>query len=291
MSRTMALTVAQGFDTFLERLTPLESQRDAKAKHRDSVEASLRKALDVKMFRESGSFNHGTGVRNFCDVDLLVSLGTRPGSSTTALNWVKKALSDSFPKTTVTISRPAVRVLFNGGKETWEIIPGFRKNTGDAALYDIPGVMEAQWLESAPTEHINYVNEVNKRAGLSGAAKKLARLIKAWKYYNNVPVSSFYLEMRAAQYMATETYWDPIQDLSRFVNQLQNNKLGAMNDPMGLTSRFYACSTDAKAKDAVSRLNTAATRAEKALIAHRGDKPGDAFYWLGLLFGGNFPVR
>ncbi len=174
----MALSVAQGFDKFLENLTPLPSQRDAKAKHRDSVEASLNNALDVKMFRESGSFNHGTGVRSFCDVDLLVSLGPKPGASTTALNWVKKALSDSFPKTTVKISRPAVRVLFNGGKETWEIIPGFRKNSGDAALYDIPNVIEGQWLESAPTEHIKYVNEVNKQVGINGAAKKLARLTK-----------------------------------------------------------------------------------------------------------------
>lgn len=287
----MAHTVSEGFDKFLENLTPLQSQREAKAKHREGVEASLSNALDVKMFRESGSFNHGTGVRNYCDVDLLVSLGSKPGSSTTALNWVKTALGNSFPHTTVTISRPAVRVLFNGGKETWEIIPGFRKNSGDAALYDIPSVVEGDWLESAPTEHISYVNDVNKLSGITGAAKKLARLAKAWKYFNSVPVSSFYLEMRAAQYMSSEKYWDPIQDLSRFLNLMKNNNLSAMNDPKGLTSRFYACSTDAKAKDAVSKLNTAATRAEKALAAHKDDKPADAFSWLDLLFGGNFPAR
>ena len=51
----MALTVAQGFDKFLTTLIPLQSQRDAASKHRSSVESSLKNALDVKMFRESGS--------------------------------------------------------------------------------------------------------------------------------------------------------------------------------------------------------------------------------------------
>lgn len=289
----MALTVAQGFSKFLENLTPLQSQRDASAKHRDSVETSLRNALDVKMFRKSGSFGHGTGVRNHSDVDLLVSInaGDKPGTSGTALNWVKDALSASFPSTTVTISRPAVVVLFNGGKESWELIPGFRKNKGDAALYDIPGVGDIAWMESAPTEHMKYVNEVNKEAGIAGGAKRLARLVKGWKYYNNVPVSSFYLEMRAAKYLSGKKVFDPIQDVCYFFEHPANIKLGAMNDPKGLTARFYACSSTAKGTDAISKVNTAATRSRKALDAHENNNPAEAFIYLSLLFGGQFPAR
>jgi hypothetical protein len=202
----MALSVEQGFDAFLSRLIPLETQRAAATKHRASVETSLKNALNINLFREAGSFNHGTGIRGNCDVDLLVSLKDKPGTSETALRWVKEALSASFPYTRVRISRPAVVVEFNGGAETWEIIPGFRKTTRnkDTILYDIPGVA-TQWLDSAPLEHIAYVNEVNQRTKIRGGTKKLARLIKAWKYYNNVPMSSFYLEMRAAQYLAGES--------------------------------------------------------------------------------------
>ena len=105
----MALSVAQGFETFLSGLVPLESQRTAAARHRASVEVSLRGALDVSLFRETGSFSHGTGVRGHCDVDLLVSIkGQRPGSSDTALAWVTNALAASFPYTPVRISRPAL---------------------------------------------------------------------------------------------------------------------------------------------------------------------------------------
>ena len=91
----MARSVNEGFDTFLTRLVLLASEREAASKHRASVEASLKNALEVMLFRETGSFNHGTGVHGHCDVDLLVSLKTKPASSDTALRWVKDALSGS----------------------------------------------------------------------------------------------------------------------------------------------------------------------------------------------------
>ncbi|MEX2290814.1 MAG: hypothetical protein WD794_10870 [Mycobacteriales bacterium] len=58
-------------------------------------------------------------------------------------------------------------------------------------MYDIPGAATG-WIMSVPAEHIDWVNEINRQSGISGGAKKLARLLKAWRYHNNVPVSSFY---------------------------------------------------------------------------------------------------
>jgi hypothetical protein len=146
--------VQQGFDVFLERLTPLQSQRDAAAKHRGSVEKSIKNALTVYMFRETGSFRHGTGVRHHTDVDLLVSIaGGRPTSSDTALRWIKEALQSSFPHTTVRVSRPAVVVEFAGGDETWEIIPGFPTDRKGVVVYDIPGASSG-WMDTAPLEHL-----------------------------------------------------------------------------------------------------------------------------------------
>jgi Second Messenger Oligonucleotide or Dinucleotide Synthetase domain len=289
----MALSVAQGFETFLGRLAPLQSQRTAAAGHRASVEASLRGALGVHLFRETGSFGHGTGVRGHCDVDLLVSIrNQRPGSSDTALAWVKNALAASFPYTPVRISRPAVVVAFAGGEETWEVIPGFVTGRGGQGVYvyDIPGAATG-WLDTAPLEHLAYVNEVNSRPGITGGAKKLARLIKAWKYYNNVPISSFYVEMRATQYLASQSSFVPVYDICYLLQHLNSIGLAAMNDPKGAAGRFEACSTTAKKADALSKLSTGATRARKALDAHRKDDAATAFYYLNLLFGGQFPSR
>lgn len=287
----MARSVAQGFETFLQRLTPLESERHAAAAHRSSVESSLGQSLNVLILRETGSFHHGTGVRGYSDVDVLASLGEdRPGSSDTALNWVKAALSSSFPYTTVRVSRPAVVVEFAGGAETWEVIPGFLKTTSPSSVYHIPGAATG-WLESAPIAHLDYVNECNTKSGVLGAAKKLARLMKAWKYYRTVPISSFYLEMRAAQYMATQGSFLALWDLCLLLESLESHGLAAMNDPKGLVGRFYPCSSEYRKSDALSRLGTAATRARNALDAHCDGKDDEAFYYLDRLFNGHFPSR
>lgn len=284
-------TVAEGFDEFLRQLTPLESQRTAAALHRDSVETSLTNALDVRLFRETGSFGHGTGVRNHCDVDLLVSLKDKPGTSETALQWVKKALSASFPSTTVRVSRPAVVVEFNNGQETWEVIPGFRKSSrSNVALYDIHGV-STEWLESAPLEHIAYVNEINGKSGVAGGAKKLARLAKAWKYFNAVPISSFYLEMRAAKHLESQSSFIAVWDVCLLFESLVSISLGPMNDPKDAAGRFYACSSTAKWDEALSKVKTAATRARKDADAAKAGDPATAFHYLDLLFGGRFPTR
>ena len=285
----MTLTVSQGFDKLLDRLIPLASQRAAATKHRASVEASLKSAMPVNLFREVGSFGHGTGVRGFHDVDLLVSIkATRPDSSDTALRWVRDALNASFPYTPVRVSRPAVVVEFAGKDETWEVIPGLITSNNDSVkVYDIPGAASG-WMRSAPLEHLAYVNSVNNADDIKGGAKKLARLVKAWKYYNDVPISSFYLEMRAAQYMTDEPSFIASQDMCRFLERLHRSGLDAMNDPKGVSGRFYACSSNAKAAEALSKVATASTRARKATDA---SDPATAFRYFDLLFNGHFPAR
>lgn len=288
----MARTVSQGFEVFMSNLTPLASQQAAAASHRASIEKSLRSALEVSTFWETGSFHHGTGVRGHADVDLLVSLKSKPNSSDTALRRVREALQASFPFTTVRTSRPAIAVEFAGGAETVEIIPGFITGRGgsDHFVYDIPAA-DSGWMDTAPKAHLNYVNECNNRDGDKGAAKKLARLAKAWKYYNNVPMSSFYLEMRAAQFITTHSPCIAVWDICGLLEDLNSMQLAAMNDPKGFSGRFHPCSSEAKKTDALSKLNTGASRARKALDAHHVDDSATAFQYLNLLFGGNFPSR
>jgi hypothetical protein len=289
----MALSVAEGFETFLNRLVPLASQRQSAAEHRASIETSLRNALDVMLFRETGSFTHGTGVRNHCDSDLLVSLrNTQPGSSDTAIRWVKDALQKSFPYTLIKVSRPAIIAAFNNGTETWEVIPGFiTAGGGDKySVYDIPGAASG-WIQSAPVAHLDYVNTINAKKTAPGAAKKLARLMKAWKYYNNVPMSSFYLEMRAAKHMSTQDVFSPIWDVCWLLEALVSSSLANMNDPANVSGRFYACSSESKKVEALSKAETGAARVRKALEAYQESDTGLAFYYLDLLFGGKFPAR
>lgn len=287
----MPRTVQQGFDDFLAKLTPSAAERDAAAKHRDSVKEALERKLVVHNFFETGSFSHGTGIRGRSDVDCLVSIGNdKPASSDTALSWVKTALSARFPLTPVYIRRPAVVVAFAGASETWEVIPGFITGRGTSAqyVYDIPGPSSG-WIDSAPKEHLSYVNEVNQKTGVAGGAKRLARLLKAWKYYRSVPISSFYLEMRAAQHVNSQNSFIPVWDLCQVLEKLVDHELAPMNDPRQASGRFHPCSSDAKHTDALSKTETAATRARNALDAYNAGNAKDAFYYLGLLFADQFP--
>jgi hypothetical protein len=290
----MARTVSEGFEEFLKRLTPTQAQRDAGAAHRASVKGALEANLTVNNFFETGSFSHGTGVRHHSDIDALVSLGhDRPGTSYTALTWVKDALSKRFPFTTVQIRRPAVQVQFGGGYETWEIIPGFLTGRGGdgVMVYDIPSpVTGGGWIDAAPKEHLAYVNECNETPH-KGDAKDLSRLIKAWKYYRNAPVSSFYLEMRCAQHVRRQTTYIHVWDVCQVLESMEGHQLASMNDPRGASGRIYACSSDSTREDALSKLSRAAGRSRKALDAHNSDDPDGAFYYLDLLFGGKFPAR
>ncbi len=288
----MPKTVHEGFTTFLTRITPTQSERDAAARHRAGVKGALEARLTVSRFFETGSFSHGTGIRHHSDVDALVSIGGgTPESADTALRWVKDALSVRYPSTIVKVRRPAVVVEFASRAETWEVIPGFLTSRGDSntLVYDIPGPATG-WIDTAPDQHLRYVNESNK-VPKSGCAKSLARLMKAWKYYCNVPVSSFYLEMRAAQYVRGLKTYVHVWDLCGLLESLRDHGLAAMNDPSYASGRIHPCSSDAKKRDALSKLDTAATRARKGLEAHKAERPADAFYYLNLLFGGHFPAR
>ena len=169
------------------------------------MKAALESNFAIYRFFESGSFSHGTGVRGFSDIDAFVSLqGVKPYSSYDALSSVKAVLDARFPLTPVRIRRPAVVVEFGGGYETWEVVPAFITGLGGPRqfVYNIPGPNPGvAWIHFAPDLHLGYMNRCNK-IPTEGKAKALARFIKAWKYFNNVPISSFYLEMQCGQYVA-----------------------------------------------------------------------------------------
>jgi hypothetical protein len=285
-------TIAAAFETLLSRKVPTEGERSAARQHRASVENSLSQ-LDNFGLRETGSFCHGTAVRGHADVDVLVSLGGgRPTSSDTALERVRRVLAASFPLTPVRVSRPAVVVNFAGGAERWEVIPGYYLRQSDGhTVYSIPAP-GGGWMETAPSAHLAYVTDTNRFP--AGGAKGLARLMKTWKYANSsgAKVSSFYLEMRAAERMAKEASFIPYLDFAYLMRKLSYDGLADMNDPTGLTGRFRATSTDAHRSAAMATLTADAKRVADAIDLEQAGKRSEAFAKLSYVFvGTTFPAQ
>ena len=62
-----------------------------------------------------------------------------------------------------------------------------------------------------------------------------------------------------------------------------------MVNPASVGGYIQACKSEADKKDAMSKLNTAYTRAVKAWDAESAEKISDAFDWWNLVFNNKFP--
>lgn len=273
----MTQTATAWLNALTSKYTPSASQFDGARSHRASVQARLDYELGVHEMFEIGSLRHGTGVWIYSDADFLVSLkGVQPMSPWTMLNKVKASLQRRFTSTEIVIRRPAVVCKFSDG--TVEVVPAYRATSG----YNISDPASDGWMKTYPKDHNSYVNRVNDDHG--GNVKLLARQIKIWKYQRNVPVSSCYLEMRAAQHMEGESSYEALWDLHATLKKISDAKLASMNDPTGLGSRFGSCSSESNRTDALSKLDRAVTRARKARDYAKNNDHANAIEQLKLLF-------
>lgn len=288
----MPKTVEEGFRIFHGRLTPTGGETEAAKRHRASVKSCLESNFGITSFHRIGSFGAGTSVRNYSDVDFLACVPTEFLSSDSKRSlWdVWNALDTRFPNTGVGIKSPAIYVPFGeGASESIDVVPADWRYTTQSGfrVYDIADG-DGGWLKTSPDAHKAYVDYVNERLG--GKVKPLIRFVKAWRYYREVPIYPFYLEMAVARYAADEREIVYSYDVKAVLGKLLRNGLSAMQDPMGATGYIRPCSSENRKDDALSRLNTAYGRAEKARACEDAGSAEDAFGWWDLLFNYSFPA-
>lgn len=288
----MPRTIDEGFRDFLSKLTPSSSESEAAKSHRYSIETRLK--LDfgaVNRFVRIGSFGNGTSISGYSDVDYLASLPTNSlsQSSSYTLTKLRDSLDARFPHTGVRVNCPAVVCPFGYlASETTEVVPAdYLGLYNGFKIYDIPDCANG-WMKASPDAHNQYVRDIDQR--LNNKVKPLIRFLKAWKYYRQVPISSFYLELRVAKYAYGEKaiYYDI--DLKNILRQLQDSGLASMQDPMGVSGYIHACKTAAFEKDALSKLDTAVARATKARELTEKGYISQAFDYWRLLFNDEFPT-
>src|SRR6185312_11070570 len=230
----MPLTVADAFDQFLPTLTTSFTETQSAASHRASIEARLQTDFGMKTMFRTGSFGAGTNVRYYSDVDYFAVIPTAnlKANSASSLAAVAEALRARFPNTpNIRVNAPGVQVPFGvDGSETVEIIPV--DETGKTRLgfrqFDIPDGFGG-WIFSAPESHKAYVDDIDTT--LYNKVKPLIRLVKAWKFYRNVPIKSFYLELRVAAYAKTEKTIVYSIDIKNVLAALWADQLADFPDP------------------------------------------------------------
>ncbi len=291
----MPRTLQVAFDQFHTSLKPNSTARDAAKGHRASVLASLEKIYTINYFFQSGSSGNSTDIIYYSDIDYMALIPEKQltSNSTTMLTKVRDQLNYTFPKSNVHVSTPAVVVPFGlYGVETNEVVPGYLIEFTKSGI-PVYGIADGNggWIKTAPKAHNAYVTEVNTTYNYE--VKTFIRFIKAWKYYNVVDISSFYLEMRAAKY--AETYFKKgtvasyVVHLHYYFKDLYSINLAQLQDPTGIVGYIAACNSEYKKTAALSKIHTAMVRSEKAMNATIGGNFKDAFYWLNLLFNNKFP--
>jgi len=289
----MATTINGGFETLISRLTPTKREASASSGHRTSVAAKLESALAVKNFFGTGSSSNGTNVRFRSDVDFFASIPhqSQRDNSDRMLLVVKEVLQERYPDTKIRIRNPAIVCEFGtDASEKLEVVPAYyvgRNDANDSNIYKIPDG-SGGWVKSSPRIHNAYVTEVNGDQG--GKVKPLIRLIKAVKYYNNIPISSFYLELRIAKWASTEPSIVYSHDVRSMLRHIVTCELAKMRDPKGISGYVPAASTESYRKDALSELETALGRANRARDAENANKTATAFEYWDKVFDGKFPT-
>lgn len=290
----MPRTLDQAFDLFHSNLKPSGSVTLAATRHRASIKASIEKVYTLDYFFQSGSSGNSTDIYPFSDVDYMAVIPTNQltANSSTMMTNVRNQLDATFPRTGVHISTPAVVVPFGyNGSETTEVVPAdLLKFNGDVPIFEISDG-KGGWIKTAPKAHNAYVTRINQENNFQ--LKTFVRFIKAWKYYNSVDISSFYLEMRAAKYVESFCkndkkvfYWI---DLYYFFNELVESGLAQLQDPTGNVGYIAPCTTELKRQAALTSMNLARSRAKKAMDAAASNDISGAFSWFNLLFNGKFP--
>lgn len=277
----MSATASSMLESLIRSMTPNEAARSDAAKHRKEIEEWLKTDLGILRMRETGSWHHGTALDGFSDVDYFVSMrDSCPSSSTTALEDLCASLSRGIPGAYVSIDRPAVRLRYFEDGPDVEITPAYIRETDD---YDIPDPGSTGWIRSNPAVHLEYVDRAQQETG--GRAKGLIRLVKTWRSCNNVPLSSFYLEMRTAQYALNNIPIIYDWDLRDFFKSLANSGLREMNDPTNYGRRI-ATGTSNLAESITARyaVEEAARLARLALEAAEDSDHCTAIYHLRTLF-------
>jgi len=292
----MPKSLEEGFEMFISWLQPLPAEHEKAKSHKNSVKRCLETNFGCNNFFETGSFGNGTGVRHYSDTDYFARCPREKlwENSSTTLRRIKEELENTFWSTDgIVVKTPAVRIPFGQyASETMEITPAIYYSTidtpfGNKNIYDIPNY-SGGWMRSSPGTHNEYVKAEDDR--LSGELKHLIQLVKAWKFYNDVPIKSFYLEIAVTKYASKEKVIVYDMDLYYIIKSLYDNSLSSIQDPMKISGYIESCKTASKKTDALSKLATAFSRAEKA-YSFRKSNVDAAFYWWDLFFANEFPTR
>lgn len=286
----MPRSIEEWFEDFNSKLSTSKTETQKLKDHRASIKACLEYNFNMSRFFRSGSIGNWTNVSWCSDTDYFAWIPWNKLSTNSAISLrrIKEALKARFPSTSVCVDSPWVVVDFwTLASERTEIIPAhYLEERSGGNVYDIPDKNEG-WMKSSPQASNTYVKEVNDK--LAFKVKPLIRFVKAWKYYRNVPISSYYLEMLITKYADKEDAIVYLIDLKHIFKLMIDSSLARIINPTWIGGYITPCTSETKKDDALSKIDTAYTRICNAYTEESKGNVSNAFEWLDLLYNKKFP--
>ncbi|MDY7079098.1 MAG: nucleotidyltransferase [Chloroflexota bacterium] len=288
----MTKTLDEGFRLFLDSLTPGKDELYATEDHRENIKECLNDNFGLYAFFPSGSFLNGTSIRGHSSVDYFASIdnGSIPDDSTSLLATVGHALDEQFPHTGVTVRSTSI-VVPSGSDDQGAIrvIPAKLAGQTRAGhrVYRVPDGTGG-WMKSSPDGHSAYITAVDHK--LDGKLRPLIRLLKAWKYFRDVAISSFYLELRCTMYAAGEKTIVYTIDSRDVLKLLWDDQIADVHDQEGVSGRVSARLARADRKTVFSKLRAALYHSSRAQEAAAEGNVEEAFQYWNRVFNGHFPA-
>jgi hypothetical protein len=159
-----------------------------------------------------GSYGRGTEIKGASDVDLLArlpsSLFSRYDSyigngQSALLQNVRDSIRKTYYSTDVGGDGQVVVVRFSDGVK-FEVVPAFVRTDGSYTYPDSNG--GGSWKKMDPGPEIEAIDAANARYGKK--VKHLARMARAWRTKNNVPMSGLLIDTLAYDFMGDWEYND-----------------------------------------------------------------------------------
>lgn len=157
----------------------------------------------------AGSWGKGTAIRPPSDVDLIYKLpatvfyrfDARKGNKQSQLlQEIREVLSDTFWQTTLRGDGQVVVVAFNS--IAVEIVPAFDAEGGGYITCDTN--RGGCWKCVDPAAEREALDAADRK--FNGNARKLIRLIKAWRHHCAVPIKSFHIERLVIEALEVSSY-------------------------------------------------------------------------------------
>jgi len=284
----MATTVYGGFEGLKDNLEITGLQRSTVSTRQTSIREAIEKDMDVLSSFLTGSYIRHTMIAPLskADIDIFIVLSSKyyeKEGQASLLDKVRRILLKTYPKTPK-ISRNGQAVTITFTDFVVDVVPAFNRSGGG---YLIPSTSDKRWIETNPQVHIDLINTENSNH--NDDLVPIVKMIKAWNRNINDAFVSFYLELTAIEVFRNITISDYPSGMRYFFDKGRGKIKFKRQDPVSYGGQINGLENVSTVIDAVSRFETAYSRALKAEEYAEKGYNADAIGEWKKIFGNYFP--